>query len=97
MANRNQNPFWNQDVIVAASLAFAGMAVLQSKLFPAASWPDWPLLRIVVESKLVEWWPLLLIIAGIALWVRKGFERRSHREFESVALLGGNHGTRKQN
>jgi hypothetical protein len=97
MANRNQGPFWNQDAIMAAGLAFAGMAVLQSKLFPAASWTEWPWLRDILNSRLAEWWPLLLIVAGIALWVGRLFERHSQKGVESVALMGGQHGTGNQN
>ena len=97
MANRNQGPLWNQDAIMAAGLAFAGMAVLQSKLFPAASWMEWSWLRAIVDSKVVAWWPLLLIIAGFALWVRRSFERRSNKGSKPVTLMGGNRGTRNQN
>lgn len=97
MAHRNQGPIWNQDAIMAAGLAFAGMAVLQSKLFPASSWMEWPLLRAIVDSKVIEWWPLLLIIAGAALWIRKSFERLSNKESKPVTLMGGHRGTRNQN
>lgn len=95
MANRNQGPFWNQDAIMAAGLAFAGMAILQSKLFPAASWMDWSWFRDIVNSRLVEWWPLLLIVAGIALWVGKSIERYSRKNLASVAVMGGQRGNRK--
>lgn len=95
MANRNQGPFWNQDAVMAAGLAFAGMAVLQSKLFPAASWMQWPLLRALADSKIVEWWPLLLIVAGVALWVGKSFEQRWQKAVKPVANLGGQHGNRR--
>lgn len=92
-----QSPFWNQDAIMAAGLAFAGMAVLQSKLFPAASWAQWPLLERLLESHLVAWWPVLLIAAGAGLWIAKIRAKHSHGNVKSVALVGGQSGTRKQN
>jgi hypothetical protein len=91
-----QRPFWNQDAIVAAGLAFAGMSVLQSKLFAAVSWTERPWLRYITESHLIQWWPLLLIALGIALWIAKARERRVHKGYKSVALMGGQRGTRKQ-
>lgn len=97
MADRNQGPFWNQDTVAAAGLAFAGMVVAQSKLFPAASWAAWPWLRDIANFRLVEWWPLLLIVAGFALWVGKLLERRSQKSLATVALMGGQRGTRNQN
>ena len=97
MANRNQGPFWNQDAVMAAGLAFAGMAVLQSKLFPTASWTEWAWLRDVANFRLVEWWPLLLIVAGIGLWVGKLMERRSQKHLAPVSLMGGQRGNRYRN
>jgi len=97
MANRNQGPFWNQDSIMAAGLAFAGMAVLQSKLFPAASWLEWPLLKDIANSRLAEWWPLLLIVAGLALWAGKSLGRRSHSNLAPVTIMGGERGNRYKN
>jgi len=92
-----QSPFWNQDAIMAAGLAFAGMAVLQSKLFPAASWAEWPWLERPLESHLVAWWPVLLIAAGMALWIAKIRAKHSRGDVKSVALVGGQSGPRKQN
>jgi hypothetical protein len=92
-----QSPFWNQDTIMAAGLAFAGMAVLQSKLFPAASWAERPLLQRLLESHLVAWWPVLLIAAGVGLWIAKLNAKRAHGSVKSVALVGGQSGPRKQN
>lgn len=97
MANRNQSPMWNQDAIMAAGLAFAGMAVVQSKLFPVASWTELPLLRSLADSGLVQWWPLLLIITGVGLWIRKVVQRRSQKSLKQVAVLGGHRGTGNQN
>jgi hypothetical protein len=82
MASGNQGPFWNQDTIMAAGLAFAGMAILQSKLFPVAAGLNEPLL-----SKLIVWWPVLLIIGGLALWLWQAIEKRS-RKFESDVRFG---------
>jgi hypothetical protein len=82
MASGNQGPFWNQDTIMAAGLAFAGMAVLQSKLFPVIAGLNEPLL-----SKLIVWWPVLLIIGGLVLWLWKAIEKRS-RKLESALRLG---------
>ena len=97
MANRNQGPIWNQDAIMAAGLAFAGMAVLQSKLFPAASWTEWPWLKDLANFRLVEWWPLLLIVAGIGLWIGKLWERQSQKNLAPVSIMGGQRGNRHQN
>lgn len=88
-----QSPFWNQDAIMAAGLAFAGMAVLQGKLFAAASWTEWPWLRQISDWHLIQWWPLLLIALGITLWVAKARERRAHKSHKSVMLMGGQRGT----
>jgi len=92
-----QSPFWNQDAIMAAGLAFAGLAVLQSKLFAAVSWTEWPWLRHLTEPPLIQWWPLLLIALGIALWITKAYERRAHRPYKTVTLKGGQRGARNPN
>lgn len=96
MRGSNQGPFWNQDAIMAGGLAFAGMAILQSKLFPSASWTQWPLLHRLMQTQLIEWWPVLLIATGVAFWVGQIFERRSHERYTSV-VLGGHSGRRQQN
>jgi hypothetical protein len=95
MANK-QSPFWNQDAIMAAGLAFAGMAVLQGKLFAAVRWTERPWLGYVRESHLLQWWPLLLIALGIALWAAKARERGAHKTHKSAMLMGGQRGTRNQ-
>ena len=41
MASNRQSPLWNQDAIMAAGLAFAGMAVLQSTLLPDSRLGAW--------------------------------------------------------
>ena len=51
---------------MAAGLAFAGMALLQSKLFTIVSRVNQPFL-----GKLAIWWPLLLIAGGLVLWLAK--------------------------
>ena len=96
MTGQNKNPFWNQDAIMAAALAFAGMAVVQSKLFPVASWTELPWLRSLLDSGMMQWWPLVLIVAGITWWGVKVFERR-RTGAKQVAVMGGQRGTRNQN
>ena len=75
MTGSKNGPFANEDAVVAVGLAFAGMAILQGKLFPSFT--------VVNQSfaglwnwKVFEWWPLLLIAAGIWIWLR---ERRRKR------------------
>jgi hypothetical protein len=76
MTGGRNGPFLNQDAIVAVGLAFAGMAVLQSKLFPAISRLHEPLLSELLEWKVVEWWPVLLIAGGVWLWVKEKRRKR---------------------
>ena len=96
MASESRGPFWNQDAITTAGLAFAGMAVLQSKLLPAVSWTKWPLLRRVLGLPFGQWWPVLLIAAGLGLWIGRVYEQRSNRGLNRVGLAGGQSGNRKQ-
>ena len=84
MAGSNHGPFWNQDAVMAAGLAFAGLAVMQSKLFPVIAKLNAPLL-----SKVIVWWPLLLIGCGLAIWLKKSFGRRSQKTMKPAARLGG--------
>jgi hypothetical protein len=84
MASGNQGPFWNQDTIMAAGLAFAGVAVLQGKLFPVVARLNEPLL-----SKLIVWWPTLLIVGGLALWLSKAFGKQAHRNGEPACVRLG--------
>jgi hypothetical protein len=85
MAGSNQGPFWNQDAVMAAGLAFAGMALLQSKLFPVVAKLDKPIL-----SKLIVWWPLLLMVAGVVLWRKKSLEDRQRETAQMRSRkLGG--------
>ena len=56
----SRSPFWNQEAVMAAGLAFAGMAMLQSKLFTIVSRLNEPFM-----AKLAIWWPLLLIVIGL--------------------------------
>jgi hypothetical protein len=97
MAGRNRGPFWNQDAITAAGLAFAGMAVLQSKLLPAASWSEWPLLGRVLVLPVGQLWPVLLFAAGLGLWIGRVYEQHSGRGLKRAVLAGGQSGHRKQN
>ena len=96
MASESRGPFWNQDAITAAGLAFAGMAVLQSKLLPAVSWTEWPLLRRVLGLPFGQWWPVLLIAAGLGLWIGRVYEQHSGRGLKRAVLAGGQSGNRKQ-
>jgi len=89
-----QSPLWNQDAITAAGLAFAGMSVLQSKLFASMSWAEWPWLRSLTESHLFQWWPLLLIALGVVLWIARAWERRAQKSYRTAALMGGQRGTK---
>ena len=85
MAVSNHGPFWNQDAVMAAGLTFAGLAVMQSKLFPVLSGLNEPLL-----SKLIMWWPLLLIVAGVGVWFKKNSEKRSRANHKPAPQGVGN-------
>jgi hypothetical protein len=76
MTGSKNGPFLNEDAVVAIGLAFAGMAVLQSKLFPAFSSLSEAALGGLLDWKVLEWWPVLLIAAGIGLWLKD--KRRKH-------------------
>jgi hypothetical protein len=89
MASTHQGPFWNQDAIVASGLAFAAMASLQSKLFPAIARLNHPLLTQIFDSKVFAWWPVLLIVSGVALWIKKSVDKRSQKNPRSAAQVGG--------
>lgn len=77
-----QSPLWNQDAITAGGLAFAGMALLQSKLLPAVTVLDrWrpaylDFTHRLTASPWFQWWPLLLIIAGVLVWVGSARQNR---------------------
>ncbi len=79
----SRSPFWNQEAVMAAGLAFAGMAMLQSKLFTIVSRLNEPFM-----AKLAIWWPLLLIVGGLAIWFKKISERRSQRTSKSASAGG---------
>jgi hypothetical protein len=82
---RNQNgPAWNQEAIMAAGFAFAGMVLLQSKLFPPVAGLHQPFV-----GKLAVWWPVLLIAGGLALWLSRAFERRSRKNPKSSTRVRG--------
>jgi hypothetical protein len=85
MTGSKHGPFTNEDAVVAVGLAFAGMAVLQSKLFPAFSGFDGLLLSTSLEWRVLEWWPVLLIAGGVWLWIK---DRRSKR-MASTSQSGG--------
>ena len=96
MAATNQGPFGDQDAITATALGFAGMAMLQSKLFPALSRINLPWMHKWLEWPLLQWWPLLLIIGGIVFWLVQAASRRSRPAASWEAGLGGAHGSRNQ-
>jgi len=81
MERNPHSPLWNQDAIMAAGLAFAGLAVLESKLFPALAGPR--TLQVTslhfLSWKVLEWWPVLLIVSGVALWVEKARDSRRRK------------------
>ncbi len=79
----SRSPFWNQEAVMAAGLAFAGMAMLQSKLFTIVSRLNEPFM-----AKLAIWWPLLLIVGGLAIWFKKISERRSQKTSNSASAGG---------
>jgi hypothetical protein len=82
MTGSENGPFANEDAVVAVGLAFAGMAILQSKLFPAFSVINETFAGLL-NSKVLEWWPLLLIGAGIWIWLE------SRKRVTSVSRSGG--------
>jgi hypothetical protein len=96
MARNHLGSFWNQDTVTAAGLAFAGMIMLQSKLFPALWTVTERSVARLLEWKLVEWWPLLLIAAGVVLWLKHIHENRSRKTEECVTQLGAGSERRHQ-
>jgi hypothetical protein len=82
MPGNQRDPIWNEDLVSAIGLAFAGMAVLEGKLFAAAGKLNLQCLNALLDWKGLEWWPLLLIASGVVLWVRRS---RDHS-----AIRGGN-------
>lgn len=96
MAGSNQRSFWNQDAVTATALGFAGMAMLQSKLFPAVSRINLPWIHKLLESPVLAWWPLLLIVGGIVLWLVQIAGRRSPKDSPWETRLGGAHESRSQ-
>jgi len=99
MSGNRQSPFWNQDAILAGGLAFAGLAVLQSKLLPeffAAR--GLHLASLTFISRLLEWggfvwWPLLLIAGGVVIWLRTAYKARRNRTKQDVRIAAEGGGT----
>jgi hypothetical protein len=94
MAGNRQSPLWNQDAIMAAGLAFAGMAVLESTLLPDSRLGAWrvaciELLGRFVNWHLVAWWPMLLIVAGVMVWWRSARQNRRRQSVGSEVPMGG--------
>jgi hypothetical protein len=76
MASDKNGPFSSQDAVVAVGLACAGMAVLQGKLFPALPALHESALAGLFDWKLLEWWPLLLIVGGVWVWMKDKRRKR---------------------
>jgi len=89
MASGKQSPLSSQDAVVATGLAFAGMAILQSKLFPSLTQLSTGWLRTLLEFRVLEWWPALLILAGIWVWLKDRSEKRNRKNRESISEVGG--------
>jgi hypothetical protein len=94
MASNHQSPLWNPDAIMAAGLAFAGMAVLQSTLLPETRVGAWwsacvGLLGQFVSWHVVAWWPVLLIAAGVVVWWQSATQDRHARPLGSGVRMGG--------
>ena len=95
MATNRQSPLWNQDSIMAAGLAFAGMAVLQSTLLPDTRLGAWraaavQLLGHFINWHVVEWWwPAMLIVAGVVVWWRSARQNRRRQAVGSEVPMGG--------
>jgi hypothetical protein len=93
--SNRQSPFWNQDAVLAGGLAFAGLAVLQSKLLPefsgvrALHLASLPFLSKVLEWRVLEWWPALLIVSGIVVWASTARRNRPKQGVRSSAQGGG--------
>jgi hypothetical protein len=85
MTGSKNGPFSNEDAVVATGLAFAGMAALQSKLFPAFSRLNEPLLDKLLDWRFFEWWPVLLIMGGLWLWLKD----KRRKNMTSTSQSGG--------
>ena len=96
MAAGNHGPLGDQDAVTATALGFAGMAMLQSKLFPALSRINLPWMHKLLEWPLFQWWPLLLIVGGIAFWLVQAWSRRSRQDASWEADWRGAHESRNQ-
>jgi hypothetical protein len=95
MASNRQSPLWNQDAIMAAGLAFAGMAVLQGTLLPETRLGAWRAAAIELLSHFVNWhvvewwWPAMLIVVGIFVWWRSARQNRRRQAVGSEVPMGG--------
>ena len=77
MTGSKNGPFTNEDAVVAVGLAFAGMAILQSKLFPAFSGFNGDFLSRLLDWEVLAWWPVLLIAGGVWLWFKDWRRKRA--------------------
>lgn len=89
MTRGRQSPFWNQDLVLAIGLAIAGIMMLESKLFATLTLANTPVLNRLLDWKLIAWWPVLLIIGGVVLWIAKARSNRARHGAQHPAQLGG--------
>jgi hypothetical protein len=80
MARNHQSPLWNEDLVMAIALTFAGLMALEGKLFPAISVLDSSVVNRLLDWKLLEWWPVLLIVAGAGIWILKLRSNRRRKQ-----------------
>lgn len=88
MASNHQGPLWNEDLVLAIGLTLAGMAVLQGKLFAAAAKLNLQHLEALLGWRGLEWWPVLLIVGGVILWLRRTRANSSRKRMQSSAQKG---------
>jgi hypothetical protein len=72
MTNSNHYPFWTNDTVAAAVLAGVGTASFQSRLDLWAAKLNVPAVTVLVHG-----WPMLMIVAGLALLVIHPVAERS--------------------
>jgi hypothetical protein len=95
MASNRQSPLWNQDAIMAAGLAFAGMTVLQSTLLRDSRLGAWRAACVELFGHFVNWhafawwWGAILIVAGVVIWWRSVRQNRRRPSVASEVPMGG--------
>ena len=71
--------FWTQDRIAVIVLVGAAIGGLQGKVAKFAMELNLPVL-----NAFVQWWPLLLIISGLILWLVEGNQDSKYTGFSSA-------------